>query len=114
MILNPSESDPLSKDCIRRRLDAALSSFVQQVEALEAQVHAGNYADETQARDPFLNLKVRIRRANEAEKIRAETWASGSDASMPDVWPKGSLFVLLDSAPVQLDLKSKSLNIERH
>ncbi len=73
MILNPSESEPLSKDCIRRRLDAALSSFVQQVEALEAQVRAGNYADETQARDLFLNLKLWIRWANEAEKIRAES-----------------------------------------
>lgn len=33
---------------------------------------------------------------------------------MRDVWPKGSLFVLLDGAPVQLDLKSANRQVERH
>ena len=39
---------------------------------------------------------------------------AGSDAAMRDVWPKGSLFVLLDGAPVQLDLKSANRQVERH
>jgi hypothetical protein len=44
MILNSSENEPLSQKCVRRRLDAALSCFVQQIEALEDEVRAGNRA----------------------------------------------------------------------
>ena len=39
---------------------------------------------------------------------------AGSDAAMRDVWPKESLFILLDGAPVQLDLKSATRQVERH
>ena len=73
MILNSSENEPLSQKCVWRRLDAALSSFVQQIEALEDEVRAGNRADEIQARELFLNLKGWIRWAIEAERIRAES-----------------------------------------
>ena len=39
---------------------------------------------------------------------------AGSDAAMPDVWPKGSMIVVLDGAQVQLNLKPSSRQIERN
>lgn len=38
----------------------------------------------------------------------------GSDALMPDVWPAGSWFVLLDGTPAQIDLTSAQRRIARH
>lgn len=57
-----------------------------------------------------------------AELIAPDTyWLSGrlrgqlgSDGLMPDVWPAGSWFVLLDGAPVQIDLTSAQRRIARH
>ncbi len=39
---------------------------------------------------------------------------AGTDGIMPDVWPVGSEFVLLDNAPVQLDLPGSQRDILRH
>jgi hypothetical protein len=47
-----------------------------------------------------------------AELVAEEEWEislrlrgqAGSDADMPDAWPEGSLFVLLDGAVTQVDL----------
>ena len=39
---------------------------------------------------------------------------AGSDAEIPDVWPKGSMIVVLDCAQVQLNLKPASRQIERN
>lgn len=38
----------------------------------------------------------------------------GTDAVVPDVWPEGSLFVLLDGGPVQIELPSSARGLERH
>ena len=38
----------------------------------------------------------------------------GTDAVMPDVWPEGSVFVLLDSAVEQVDLASSARGLERY
>ncbi len=38
----------------------------------------------------------------------------GSDALMPDVWPAGSLFVLMNGAPRQISLSSAQRRIARH
>ncbi len=38
----------------------------------------------------------------------------GSDAIMPDTWPTGSVFVLLDAKPKQIELASSSRNLARH
>ncbi|MFD3191064.1 glycoside hydrolase/phage tail family protein [Sedimentitalea sp. HM32M-2] len=38
----------------------------------------------------------------------------GSDGLMPTVWPSGSWFVLLDKAPVQIELTSAQRRIARH
>ncbi|WP_246525532.1 phage tail protein [Thalassovita aquimarina] len=38
----------------------------------------------------------------------------GSDAAMPESWPEGSYFVLLDNAVTQLGLASASRNLARH
>ncbi len=38
----------------------------------------------------------------------------GSDALMPAAWPVGSVFVLLDSAPRQIDLALSSRGLSRH
>ncbi|MFY9212535.1 MAG: glycoside hydrolase/phage tail family protein [Aestuariivita sp.] len=38
----------------------------------------------------------------------------GSDALMPDVWPEGSWFVLLDGAPEQIALNGAQRRIARH
>lgn len=39
---------------------------------------------------------------------------SGSDGLMPDVWPSGSYFVLLNGAPQQLALSQSTRNISHH
>ncbi len=39
---------------------------------------------------------------------------AGTDAVVPDVWPAGTDFVLLDAAPVQIDLPSSARGLERH
>lgn len=38
----------------------------------------------------------------------------GSDGVMPDVWPAGSWFVLLNDAPQQIGLKPNQRNVSRH
>jgi len=38
----------------------------------------------------------------------------GSDATMPEIWPEGSLFVLLDGAPGQVDLGAATRGLSRH
>jgi hypothetical protein len=38
----------------------------------------------------------------------------GTDAIMPAIWPEGSLFVLLDGAPVQIDLPISARGLARH
>ncbi len=38
----------------------------------------------------------------------------GSDANMPDEWPAGSMFVLLDGSLEQLDLAVNSRNVSQH
>jgi hypothetical protein len=38
----------------------------------------------------------------------------GSDGVMPAIWPEGSLFVLLDGGPVQLDLPASARGLARH
>ncbi|SEQ64169.1 baseplate multidomain protein megatron [Thalassovita taeanensis] len=38
----------------------------------------------------------------------------GSEANMPDAWPAGSYFVLLDGVPKQLDLASSTRGLARH
>lgn len=38
----------------------------------------------------------------------------GSDALMPEEWPEGSYFVLLDGRPEQIDLAVSSRGVERH
>lgn len=38
----------------------------------------------------------------------------GSDVRMPDVWPAGSWFVMLDGNPRQLDLPTSSRNVVHH
>ena len=39
---------------------------------------------------------------------------AGSDGLMPDDWPEGSLFVLLDGAPRQIDLAASARGLARH
>jgi hypothetical protein len=39
---------------------------------------------------------------------------AGSDGIMPDDWPIGSLFVLLDGRPEQIDLPLSARGLERH
>jgi hypothetical protein len=39
---------------------------------------------------------------------------SGSDALMPDVWPAGSYFVLLNGAPQQLAVRQSTRNVSHH
>ncbi|WP_224814367.1 glycoside hydrolase TIM-barrel-like domain-containing protein [Hasllibacter sp. MH4015] len=58
----------------------------------------------------------------EATLVAAETWEigmrlrgqQGTDAVMPDVWPEGTLFVLLDAAVGQVDLPSSARGLVRH
>ncbi|NKX46312.1 baseplate multidomain protein megatron [Roseicyclus persicicus] len=38
----------------------------------------------------------------------------GTDGVMPELWPEGSLFVLLDGAPVQIDLPPAARGLARH
>jgi hypothetical protein len=38
----------------------------------------------------------------------------GTDGVMPEAWPAGSLFVLLDGAPVQIDLPAAARGLARH
>lgn len=39
---------------------------------------------------------------------------AGTDGIMPDSWPEGSVFVLLDSIPEQIDLASSARGVTRH
>lgn len=39
---------------------------------------------------------------------------AGTDGVMPALWPAGSIFVLLDRAPVQIDLPRSARGLERH
>ena len=39
---------------------------------------------------------------------------SGSDAVMPDIWPAGSWFVMLDGSPRQIELATSSRNVAHH
>lgn len=58
----------------------------------------------------------------EATLVGADTWEiamrlrgqQGTDAVIPDVWPEGSLFVLLDGAVGQVDLASSARGLERY
>ena len=58
----------------------------------------------------------------DATLIESRTWAiglrlrgqQGTDATMPDVWPAGSIFVLLNGAPVQVDLPSAARGLSRY
>lgn len=38
----------------------------------------------------------------------------GTDADMPEVWPVGSVVVLLDGAPGQIDLAASARGLQRH
>jgi len=38
----------------------------------------------------------------------------GTDGVMPEIWPEGSLFVLLDGAPGQVDLPASARGLARH
>jgi len=58
----------------------------------------------------------------QAQLVAEEEWEislrlrgqAGTDADMPDVWPEGSLFVLLDSAVRQVDLPASARGLVRH
>ncbi len=58
----------------------------------------------------------------DATLVGVETWQiglrlrgqQGTDALMPDIWPAGSLFVLLNGAVGQVDLASSARGLERH
>lgn len=58
----------------------------------------------------------------QARLVGPDTWEiglrlrgqQGTDAVMPDVWPAGSVFVVLDSAVTQLDLASSTRGLQRH
>ncbi|MDQ2089132.1 baseplate multidomain protein megatron [Marimonas arenosa] len=58
----------------------------------------------------------------DAELVGENTWLLnhrlrgqlGSDAWTPALWPAGSMFVLLDGIPEQIDLKDGQRNIARH
>ncbi len=39
---------------------------------------------------------------------------AGTDAFLPDVWPEGSDFVLLDGAPIQLSIQTSERGLERN
>jgi hypothetical protein len=39
---------------------------------------------------------------------------AGTDAIIPDVWPEGSRFVLLNQAPSQIDFEASSRELDRH
>jgi hypothetical protein len=39
---------------------------------------------------------------------------AGTDGVMPEIWPAGTVFVLLDRAPVQIDLPRSARGLERH
>jgi hypothetical protein len=45
------------------------------------------------------------------KRLRGQT---GTDALMPSDWPVGSYFVLLNSAPSQIELASSNRNVARH
>ncbi len=57
-----------------------------------------------------------------ATLTRAHIWTighclrgqQGTDAIMPEVWPEGSLFVLLNGAPVQVDVPSAARGLPRY
>ncbi len=57
-----------------------------------------------------------------ADLIGPDTWwlsgrlrgQAGSDGLMPDIWPEGSWFVLLDGIPEQIGLSPSQLRIARH
>ncbi|QXT38880.1 baseplate multidomain protein megatron [Gymnodinialimonas ceratoperidinii] len=58
----------------------------------------------------------------DATLVAPDTWEigmrlrgqQGTDALMPDFWPAGSVFVLLDGGVTQVDLSSASRGLERH
>ncbi len=58
----------------------------------------------------------------EATLVGADLWdigrrlrgQQGSDGVMPEVWPEGSLFVVLDGAPGQVDLGAATRGLARH
>jgi len=57
-----------------------------------------------------------------AQLVAEEQWdismrlrgQAGSDADMPEVWPEGSLFVLLDGSVTQVDLPASARGLARH
>ncbi len=57
-----------------------------------------------------------------AELVAPDTWwltnrlrgQLGSDALMPDIWPEGSWFVLLDGTPEQIGLNANQIRIAQH
>lgn len=59
---------------------------------------------------------------SEAELIAANTYRlslrlrgqAGTDGLMPDIWPAGSRFVLLDDAPTQISFDASRRGLERH
>jgi hypothetical protein len=58
----------------------------------------------------------------QADIIGSDTWLlsdrlrgqAGSDALIPDVWPAGSLFVLMNGVPEQIDLAATQRRLARH
>jgi len=58
----------------------------------------------------------------DAELVGENTWhlsvllrgQQGSDGLMPDTWPEGSYFVLLDGGPTQLELRRSTRNVAHH
>ncbi|MBV2361319.1 glycoside hydrolase/phage tail family protein [Thalassococcus sp. CAU 1522] len=57
-----------------------------------------------------------------AEPLGADTWLLGrrlrgqlgTDAVMPDVWPEGSIVVLMDGTPAQIALSASERRLNRH
>ncbi|SDL88204.1 Putative phage tail protein [Aliiruegeria lutimaris] len=68
------------------------------------------------------NSDWEILQFQEAELVAVDTYVLsgllrgqlGTDAVMPSVWPEGSLVVLLDGAPAQIELASSIRGLERH
>lgn len=57
---------------------------------------------------------ARLVRSGEWELSYRLRGQAGSDGVMPDEWPAGSLVVLLDAAPVQIDLPETALGLVHH
>jgi hypothetical protein len=60
------------------------------------------FADATLVGDGLWDIGLRLR------------GQQGSDGIMPDLWPEGSLFVLLNGAPQQVDLPLSARNLARY